>query len=258
MLPRNVRLKLLEAVEGVLCASGALSPRLVRSGGGTPSVWKDVAVNVKVLYEAFLAELLLAIHEDAKGSVGWSSPSLNAALDKLGLGLQRILADAVDQGVAAGLEAAAKQLDDPSIVFTSVDTGILETLKGQAITLSEATAAKIRGDVKRELYESVRLGETTQQAMDRLKSISSLSDYEAERIVRTEMAKAANTARLQGYKGRLSHVVWVLGPAYKGGCGCPDLVGTYTLEEAMSLSMPLHPNCDCYWRPASDEEALAA
>ena len=183
----------------------------------------------------------------------WDEGEADALLAAFSRDMERVMLRGVDAALRAGLDAAAKEMGIGSIAFEKIDPGVIAVLEQQEIVLSQATSAKISGDVKGQLLEAQRLGETMSQAMERLQAISSLSEYQAERICRTELAKAANAARLEGYKSRVEKVEWVLGPAYNGNCACPDYVGVYTLEDARGQPMStVHPNCDCYWIPVAE------
>lgn len=241
-------------VEQCLSGLGWLEPRDCRASGGAPKALVDsFAVDLEALYEEFLLQAEKALK--AKGaSFSFETGDIDALAAALGKDLERVVLRAVDAGLRAGFEDAADQLGAPAVAAQAPSSPLLDALTQQAVVLSEATAAKISGSVKGQLLESVRLGETMTQAMDRLLKISTLSDYEAERICRTELAKAANAARLEGYAGRVEKVRWVLGPAYKGGCACAEMAREYTLQEARGAQMPLHPNCDCLWEPVFDDD----
>lgn len=241
-------------IEQTLSWLGLIRPGCGRAQGGAPrEILDGLTLDLNRLWDELAAAL-----EETIVVVGGIAVLDESALQSLLISVQSrfesLLTEAVEASLKAGLEHAAQQLDI-EIVFGGVDASQLSALQGQAVNLCENTLAKISGDVHQSLMESVRLQENMTQAIARLQSISSLTPYEAERIARTELAKAANTGRLLGYKGRAAFVVWVLGPTYRGGCECGDFAGkVYTLDEAMGMSMPLHPNCDCMWRPATDEE----
>lgn len=244
----------LRLTEQCLCWLGVLSPASVRAKGGAPKAHvKSLTADLKRIWQALEDALLDEGLFEKAGLTAVDEAAVEALFASFAADIEKTLLAAVKDAVKWGVDEAAEDLG-VSISFSSVDASLLGALESQSITLCEATAAKLKGDVKGILLESVRLGETLPQTIERLQAASSLSGYEAERIARTELARAANAGRLEGYKGRLSHVVWVLGPAYKGGCACAEKAGVYTIEEAGSVSMPLHPNCDCYWRPASEEE----
>ena len=244
------RRAILRLVEQCLSGLGILRPSGCRAAGGVPKKQlNNLLVDLSKVYDALDGAIEAALHENHDGVVAWDQGAIDDAAYSFQADMERSLLKSVEAAIQAGLSDAADALDEPDIVYTNVDPGIVANLEGQSINLCAKTAAKITGDVKGQLLESQRLGETMNQAMDRIRSISSLSDYEIERICRTELAKAANAARLEGYKGRVEKVMWVLGPAYRGGCGCAELAGEYTLEEAQGLQMPLHPNCDCFWAP---------
>jgi hypothetical protein len=241
-------------VEQCLSGIGLLEPRDCRAAGAAPkALVTSFAVDLEALYEAFLEEVKATLK--ARGeSFNFETGDIDALMISLGADLERIILRAVEAGLSAGFEDAAKRLGVPAVSTQAPSTKLYDSLQAQAINLSEATAAKISGSVKGQLLESVRLGETMTQAMDRVLKISTLSDYEAERICRTELAKAANAARLEGYKGRVTKVRWVLGPAYNGNCACAEMAKVYTLEEAATLPIPLHPNCDCFFEPVLDDD----
>jgi hypothetical protein len=176
--------------------------------------------------------------------------------------LENALADALEKALLAGLDEALHYgIDDASrtlnieIQYSEINQKLIDVLEKQEVALSQSIGAKLNGNAKQALLESQRLGENLQQTIDRLRSISTLSQYEAERIARTELSKAANSARLEGYRGRVDKVEWVLGPSYNGNCACGDYAGVHTLNEAQSLPMgSVHPNCDCYWEPVIEIE----
>ena len=241
-------------VEQLLSRIGLLRPEHCRARQGAPKkLLKALKAKLGPVYDELVSAVENALGEDLKGIVDWDAGALGRYGAAFEAELEKILLDAVDAAIEAGLKDAGAFLGEPEIKWEKVDEGVLRNLEQSTINLCETTAAKVTGDIKGQLLESQRLGENMHQAMERIKKISSLSDYEVERICRTELAKAANAGRLQGYKGRVKKVRWVLGPAYKGGCGCGDLAGEYTVEEAMSLQMPLHPNCDCYWEAVVEE-----
>lgn len=241
-------------VEQILSRTGLLRPEHCRARQGAPKkLVKATKAKLTPIYRELVKAVEEALGEDLKGVVDWDDAALARYGSDFEAGVGKILLEAVEAAVEAGLEEAGAFLGEPEIQWEKVDRGVIEALEKATIHLCETTAAKVNGDIKGQLLESQRLGENMHQAMERIKKISSLSDYEAERICRTELAKAANAGRLQGYKGRVKKVRWVLGPAYKGGCGCAELAGEYTVEEAMGLQMPLHPNCDCYWEAVVEE-----
>ncbi len=240
-------------VEQALSWLGLVRPGRGRAQGGAPRELVDgLVVDLDRLWEELARDIEGTLREGG-GKTVVDQGALQSLLIGFQSRLEGIWTAAVAEAVAAGVAHAGNQLG-AEVTFSAVDPSLLSSLQSQAVTLCEATAAKIRGDVQAALIESVRLGENLTQTIARLQSISSLTAYDAERIARTELARAANAGRLQGYQGRLTHVTWVLGPTYKGGCACGEMAGTYTLEEASGLSIPLHPNCDCLWRPATEEE----
>lgn len=245
-------------VEQLLSGLGFLTPSDCRAKGAAPkALVASLTVDITSLYEAFEEEVRQVLKERGT-SFTFDPNDVDALVRALGDDLERVILKAVEAGLRSGFEDAAERLGIPAVATQAPSSALLDALQQQAIVLSDATAAKIQGSVKGQLLESVRLGETMTQAMDRLLKISTLSDYEAERICRTELAKAANAARLEGYKGRVAKVRWVLGPAYNGNCACADMAKVYTLAEAAGLQIPLHPNCDCFFEPWFEDDEVAA
>ncbi len=244
---RSDRGAVLRLVEQCLSGLGVLRPEHCRAKGGAPkAATKAAVVNFQSIYAALEEALASDLHEEG-GVVAWDDYGLKAAAAEFERSLEAELIRAMEEAIDAGLADVAQDLHQPDIVFTKMDPAIVGNLEAQSVSLCAKTAARVHGDIQAQLLEAQRLGENMHQAMERIKSISSLSDYEIERICRTELAKAANAARLDGYKGRVDQVEWVLGPAYNGNCACGDLAGEYSVEDAQRLQMPLHPNCDCYW-----------
>lgn len=228
---------------------GVLDPGDCRAKTAAPQgLISKLAVNLQELLSAWTKGLDRLVKEK-KGKVVYSESEIAAYEEELWKGLEKEMLDGLDKALHYGLDDAAEQLGI-EIEFSSVDKELIKVLQKQEINLSQKIASKCGGNVKSALIESQRQGENLFQTVERLKSISTLSTYEAERIARTELSDAANAARLQGYKGRWDKVEWVLGPAYNGHCQCPDYVGVYTVEKAMTLPISrVHPNCDCYWKP---------
>jgi hypothetical protein len=250
--PRDLD-KILSTTEQCLCACGILEPGHCRAKGAVPQgLIAKVSADLKALLDEWQAAIEKVVKEK-KDKLVWSDAKLAAYEDSLWKDLEKTLLDGLDKSLKAGLKDASSELG-VEIKFSSIDKELITVLEKQQVNLSENIAAKVTGNAKQALLESQRLGENLSQAIDRLQKISTLTPYEAERIARTELGKAANTARLQGYKGRVEKVEWVLGPAYGGGCACGDYAGVHTVEEAETLPMgSVHPNCDCYWVPIVDE-----
>lgn len=254
-LPRNNHDAFLRVVEQCLSGLGLLRPGECRAKGGAPrSLVESLTVDLDRIWGDLEGQIGQAVSEGKTAKVDWQA--INAAFITFQGDMEDVLSGAVEEAMKAGIQEAGDSLGE-EIAFDSVDPAVLSSLQGQAVMLCESTKAKVEGDVKAALQESVRLGENLTQAMERLQSISSLTAYETERIARTELARAANTGRLHGYKGRVKKVRWVIGPAYNGECACGEMAGEYTLDEALGLSMPLHPNCDCYWVPVTSSRLAA-
>lgn len=246
---------LLRTTEQCLCHFGLLSANECRAKGGAPRKYvTELVEEIEDLLRDYSEKLRKAIYSK-KDKVYYNYKELEKLEDKLWFALQQALNDYIDKSLRYGIEEVSSDLGI-EIKFSQIDKDIIANLEEQSIILSQSIAAKISGNVKQTILEAQRLGHNLEQTIQKLQSISTLTHYEAERIARTELAKAANMARLEGYKGRVEKVEWVLGPAYNGECVCGDYAGVHGIEEAQSLPMPAHPNCDCYWAPVveTDEE----
>jgi hypothetical protein len=238
--------RLLSLTEQCLCGCGLLDPDQCRAKGAVPQgLINKLTAKLEKLVSDWTADLTKVVKYE-NNKVVYKEAAIAALEDKLWKNLEKAMLDNLKKALEAGLDDAGSELGI-EIEFSSIDEDLIKILEKQEIALSKSTAAKIAGNAKQALLESQRLGETVSQAAERLKKMSTLTNYEARRIARTELSKAANAARLQGYKGRVKKVRWVLGPGYDGKCACGDYEGEYTVEVAMTLPMCPHPNGDCYW-----------
>ncbi len=242
--------EILTIVEQCLSCTGILEPLQCRAKGAVKQGLISKLTNgLLILTSKFFDELQeILIYKNSK--VQYDDKKLKELGDEFYNDLEKHLLEGLNDALADGLNDASEDLGI-EIKFSAISKDLIKLLEQQEMILSEKTYAKIYGDAKLALLESQRLGENLEQTIQRLQSISSLSHYEAERIARTELAKAANAARLQGYLGRIDTVKWNLGPAYQGGCVCGENAGEYTIEQALRMLMPAHPNCDCYWSPVN-------
>lgn len=243
--------KLLILTEQCLCGCGVLEPGDCRAKGAVPQgLVRKLTDKLASLVESWSADLSKIVKYE-NNKVVYKEAALAALEDKLWKNLEKSLLASLKDALKAGLDDASSDLGI-EIEYSSIDEDLIKVLEKQEIVLSEMTAKKMAGNAKLALLQSQQLGETVYQAKERLKKISTLTDYEAQRIALTELGNAANKARLEGYTGRCKKVEWVLGPRYDGKCACGDLAGIYTVEKAKTLKMCPHPNGDCHWTPVAD------
>ena len=100
-------------------------------------------------------------------------------------------------------------------------------------------------NLKREMLEGFKAGETINQLTRRVKSVTGKSTSKAITIARTETLAAGNAAAKERYQNAgVEMVEWVA--AYDDRV-CPECEGkhgnTYPIDEAPEL--PIHPNCRC-------------
>lgn len=94
-------------------------------------------------------------------------------------------------------------LDDLGIdVRGAGDSGAAKYMRAKVLGLSEKTQARVRGDLKGTLADGILNRESVHQLVGRMgKVFEGLKDWEAERVVRTEVMDATNQGRLEAYRG---------------------------------------------------------
>lgn len=81
------------------------------------------------------------------------------------------------------------------------DIGASNYMRSKAIRLSDKTQARVRGDLKGTLADGILNRESVSQLIGRMgKVFDGLKDWEAERVVRTEVMDATNQGRLEAYR----------------------------------------------------------
>ena len=94
---------------------------------------------------------------------------------------------------------------------TSPDPRSVAYLHERVIILSEKTANRLKGDLKYELVEGMKNGESIKEIKQRLKPIfDDMKDYELERLARNEVMDAMNEGRMEAYRedGDVRYKVW--------------------------------------------------
>ena len=100
-------------------------------------------------------------------------------------------------------------------------------------------------NLKREMLESFKAGETINQITKRVKSVTGKSTNKAITIARTETLAAGNAAAKERYKGAgVERVEWVAAYDDRVCEECESKHGeTFDIDDAPEL--PVHPNCRC-------------
>lgn len=170
-------------------------------------------------------------------------------------------------------EAWAKALELEAGSFVGFDRNICGYMMGmnwadgnfseRLWSASETTWGKVRDELTRALANG-QSKDTTRKHIRELLTEAHNPDakgsgginYDVERIVRTETAKAATQADLARWREAGVHKVQWNASFEKGTCSpCADRDGrVYELKETMLDEPPLHPNCRCYFT-AYDEVA---
>jgi hypothetical protein len=166
------------------------------------------------------------------------------------------------------LGAAAGNAKPLSMALTQNAREYLNEYVGQTIKSVTTTADE---QIRNALAEGIGQGETIPQLANRVGlEVQNMSRYSAERIARTEAARAFMAARIKAYQesGTVWGVRWVLAPdacpfctfasEQSGGTkalGTPffEKGDTITLDDGLSLVLdysdvigpPLHPHCRC-------------
>ena len=137
-------------------------------------------------------------------------------------------------------------------IFHFEDRDMIREFRENSVKLSKSSLERLQGNVDRVMVEGAKAGkpirELTKEVREQFKDFKS---WEAERVARTEIARGVSEGALTGY-GSMGIVVVEY---YANAGACPlcsirhgDLM---TLDEARG-TIPLHPNCYCFWLPRPD------
>jgi len=102
-----------------------------------------------------------------------------------------------DKLMAYVLSIFETQYNDVTI-GTQPDPRALKVLEDRVIMLCEKSQDKLTGDLKMQLITGYQNSESVDQISQRVKDVFSGTDYEVERIVRTEILNASNAGRYEG------------------------------------------------------------
>jgi SPP1 gp7 family putative phage head morphogenesis protein len=130
-------------------------------------------------------------------TVGVSVPALQKPL------LSHVLSAFMD-----GFDATQKTY---GFAHSMPDPRSIAYLNERVILLSEKTANRLKGDMKYELVEGMKNGESITQIKQRLAPIfEDMEDYELERLARNEVLNATNEGRMEAYRedGDVKYKVW--------------------------------------------------
>lgn len=85
-------------------------------------------------------------------------------------------------------------------ILTQPNPKALQILEERVILLCEKSQDKVTGDLKFQLLDGMKNKESTDQIASRVKDVFTGTDYEIERIVRTEILNASNGGSYEGNK----------------------------------------------------------
>lgn len=136
--------------------------------------------------------------------------------------------------------------------FHFEDADALRYLMENAIKLSQSSMDRLKGNIDAVIEAGVRDGKPLREVTKEVQAVfENFKGWEAERVARTEVARATNAGAITGYKEMGIGVAEVVANA--GACPkCAALNGElYPTDQAMRV-LPRHPNCYCFWIPRPD------
>lgn len=157
---------------------------------------------------------------------------------------------AVEAGTKGG-QAAFEQVEYGHN-FHFEDADALRYLLENAVELSKSSVDRLRGNIDAVIQAAVKEGKSVREAAKDVRAIfDNFSGYEAERIARTEIARATNAGAIAGYREMGIAVAEVVANA--GACPiCAALNGELLPTDKAMQTLPRHPNCYCFWIPRPD------
>jgi SPP1 gp7 family putative phage head morphogenesis protein len=161
-----------------------------------------------------------------------------------------IFAFAVEAAAQGGQEAVDRVEYGNNFHFEDEDA--LRYLLENAIQLSETSIARLTGNINEVIQTGVREGKSIREISKDVRGIfDNFSGYEAERIARTEVARATNAGAISGYKSMGIEIAEVVANA--GACPiCAARNGELRPTDQAMQDLPRHPNCYCFWIPRPD------
>lgn len=128
------------------------------------------------------------------------------------------------------------------------DTSGLDALLAVNETQGAQTITPLGREARDAYVAALAAGDDPEDAEQRLYEL--FDGYDVDRLVRTEITRASNAARVDQYReAGVKMVRWVTADddLVDEDCRALERAGPMTLEEAAALQgPPLHPNCRCY------------
>lgn len=149
------------------------------------------------------------------------------------------------------LQAVAEIGQERPVLDIIKNSSIYEELVKKGFELvKENITRQIKERILAEMQAHVIAGSSPVNVAERLKKLFGDQNSNWERLARTEMALAAETAKTNEWREwKVKMVEFVSAP---DACPiCKSLQGTYKLEEVPVI--PVHPRCRCTKRPAKSE-----
>jgi len=146
-------------------------------------------------------------------------------------------------------------IDIPKEWFDLYPEEDIEFLKNYAFNFSIQRGRTFETDLKAVIIEGLEQGKSIQQIRrDIQNKAAEMSTFEAERIARTEVLRAANEGRLRAYRAEgIERVEYIVADDERLCEICRPFDGkVVTLQEAQG-TLPRHPQCRCGYLPLPPE-----
>jgi HK97 family phage portal protein len=206
--------------------------------------------------------VLAGMKSQRKAGIDWDADTWNAAIDQL---TRPLIADEMKTGARrAASQLSARRIDFGLAEYVSGEV-FANHARTQTLKFAVAVNRQTERDLRRALAEAMDAGETLSELQVRVSDIfKGYEDYRAERIARTESARATTGGALDAYKesGVVEATQWnaspdacqfclamdgkavKLGEVYAPLDSSLEVDGqTMSFDYAEVDAPPLHPNC---------------
>ena len=146
-------------------------------------------------------------------------------------------------------------IDIPKEWFDIYPKEDIEFLKSYTFNFSVQRGREFEADLKTTIIEGLKQGKSIQQIRRDIQlKAAEMGTYEAERIARTEVLRAANEGRLRAYRADgVERVEYIVADDERLCDKCRPLdEKVVTIQEAQG-TLPVHPQCRCSYLPLPPE-----
>jgi SPP1 gp7 family putative phage head morphogenesis protein len=155
-----------------------------------------------------------------------------------------------------GMYSTIDEIPEGVISFGAPDIAFLEFMYNQAPAIFNNYFGEVGEKLRKTLLEGLATGGGWQAAQKRIEKVFRYSADRANKIVRTELARATIEGRLSQYKKstQVKKVQRCAEP--RGPCSltptCQELHGKIYDKHEASGVLPAHVRCECCWRPITE------